>query len=118
MANTDLKTAISIFDHERRVCLSRGNLEAFLELTRESELPASERLRQLAIALEYRSGSIEQGWEGLQSIYELAAKLNPADFRIYHSWGLSATAWASPWYTADLSARSAIAFEAERAFFK
>jgi tetratricopeptide (TPR) repeat protein len=118
MDSTDLQIAISIFDREQVVCLSRDNLDAFLALTVDTGVSASERLRQLAIKLEYRSSGIQYGWEALRSIYELAAKLAPGDFRIYHSWGITATAWSRHWYTADLSERSAIALEAERAFYK
>jgi tetratricopeptide (TPR) repeat protein len=88
-------------------------MSAFLDQTRGIEAPPAQRLRWLAIALE--NDRLERGWDGLRAIYRAAAEADPTDFRILHSWGLSAINWASSHVaTPDLDERKAIADEAER----
>src|SRR5205823_6247562 len=79
--------------------------------TQGIDTPAN-RLRLLAIELE--AAEFEQGWDGLRAIYQAAADADPADARVFHSWGISASNWAEEWMTPDLSERVAIAREAER----
>jgi tetratricopeptide (TPR) repeat protein len=87
-------------------------LHAFLEATRDIDMPAAERLRWLAINLDYQE--FEQGWQGLRAIYQAAAEADPANAFVPHSWGISAINWAEKWRTPGLSDRVAIAGEAAR----
>jgi tetratricopeptide (TPR) repeat protein len=47
----------------------------------------------LAVELEFQE--FEDGWQGLQSIYQAAYAGDPLDPDILHSWGISATQWAT-----------------------
>jgi tetratricopeptide (TPR) repeat protein len=108
-----LDLAVSKFRDHGPICVTPQKLSAFLEETRDIEAPPAQRLRWLAIALE--NGRLERGWDGLRAIYRAAAEADPDDFRILHSWGLSASNWASSHVaTPDLDQRKAIADEAER----
>jgi tetratricopeptide (TPR) repeat protein len=68
--------------------ITNEKLERFLQRTATSALPRSERLRILAAFLE--TEELRDSWAGLQRIYESAARENPRDPAIYHSWGVSA----------------------------
>jgi tetratricopeptide (TPR) repeat protein len=104
--------AVSAFKGEGEVCVTNASLEAFLLATRDIEIPEEEKLRQLAISTEYEI--FVEGWAGLRTIYEVAAKANPQDSSVFHSWGISAHDWFADWKTADLTERFAIASEAEK----
>lgn len=63
----------------------------FLDETSRVGLPAAERLRQLAMALE--DEPFEAGWEGLARLYDRAAACDSSDPRVLHSRAVSAVAW-------------------------
>jgi len=107
------------FDHATRAFGAKGSvrvtpekLHEFLEATRDVDMPPANRLRWLAIELEYLE--FEQGWNGLRTIYQAAAEADPTDAAVLHSWGISASNWAEEWMTSQLADRVAIACEAER----
>jgi tetratricopeptide (TPR) repeat protein len=111
-----LDAAIRSFGGDRTVQVTPAKIETFLNETQDLELPASERLRKLAIALEYRQ--FEEGWQGLHKIYRAAAEANPRDTNIFHSWGISALhAFEVKWGT-EKADRMAIASEAEQVLAK
>jgi len=94
------------------VVTARG-LDEFLERTASVDVPRGERLRKLAIALE--SELFEDGWDGLQRIYEAAAREDPEDPRIFESWGISSTQCRA-WDDGSLEEQRAIFADGERAF--
>src|SRR5436305_1088381 len=83
--------AVSAFRGSGFVSVTPDKLRAFLEDARDIDTPAN-RLRLLAIELE--CANFEQGWSGLRAIYQAAADADPADARVFHSWGISASNWA------------------------
>lgn len=103
---------VSSFTSEDRISVTAAKLETFLRKTQDIEVPAEERLRQLAIALEEQA--FEKGWEGLRAIYEMAAQANPHDSYVFRSWGISAHDWAQDYRTSEFAERLNIALEAER----
>jgi hypothetical protein len=108
-----LDLAVSRFREDGPVSVTPQKLTAFVDDTRDIEAPPAQRLRWLAIALE--NHRLEGGWDSLRAIYRAAAEADPADFRILHSWGLSASNWASSRVaTPDPDQQKAIADEAER----
>lgn len=68
-------------------------LEAFLAATEFLPAPPAERLRQLAIGLEY--AHFAKGWTDLFRIYRHAAGLDPDNPDIPHSLGVSSGYWFS-----------------------
>jgi tetratricopeptide (TPR) repeat protein len=104
--------AVRAFSGIGAVRVTTEKLRAFLEATRDIDMPPANRLRWLAIAVE--SLEFEQGWEGLRAIYQAAAEADPTDAFVLHSWGISARNWAEEWMTPSLSDRVAVAGEAER----
>jgi tetratricopeptide (TPR) repeat protein len=109
-----LKPAIRAFAGERTVQVRPGKLCAFLEETRDIDAPPANRLRWLAIGLE--NDTFENGWTDLRSIYQAAARADPTDPLVLHSWGISATRWIEDRETLPLPERKAIAEEAEQVF--
>ncbi|MCB9764369.1 MAG: tetratricopeptide repeat protein [Alphaproteobacteria bacterium] len=72
--------------------LQRIDLTDYLRRTAEVDLSPAERLRQLAIALEFDAHWHPQprGWLALARIYDLAERLDPEDWGVPHSRGISA----------------------------
>lgn len=101
---------------EGNIAITQAKLERFLSTTSAIELPAEERLRQLAISLE--NEMFETGWAGLRNIYQAASRLNPRNPWVYHSWGIAAITWFEDWRTPEMSERLEIASEAETSFRK
>ena len=104
--------AVNSFRGEGGICINQTKLEVFLKEIEDIEIPVEEKLRQLAIALE--NESFEKGWIDLQAIYQAAARANPHDAYVFHSWGISAHQWFEDWRTPELADRLAIALEAEK----
>ena len=106
------KQAARAFSEPGVVRVTPEKLDAFLDATRDIEVPTAHRLRCLAIDVE--SLEFDQGWHGLRAIYQAAAEADPTDPLVLHSWGISASNWAEEWMTAGLSDRGAIAADGER----
>lgn len=104
--------AVSSFTDENDITVTSAKLEAFLSETQGIDVPADERLRQLAIALE--SEILEKGWEGLRVVYQAASQANPHYSYVFQSWGISASEWFEDWKTPEMADRLAIALEAEK----
>jgi tetratricopeptide (TPR) repeat protein len=98
---------------EDPLVVTASRLEGFLERTASVDVPRGERLRRLAIELE--SAVFEDGWDGLQRIYEAAAREAPEDARIFESWGISSTE-CFRWDDAPLEEQHRIFTDGERAF--
>lgn len=103
---------VSSFTSEDRISITAAKLETFLSKTQSLDVPAEERLRQLAIALEGQF--FEKGWEGVRTIYQAASQANPQDPYVFRSWGISASEWFEDWKTSEITDRFAIALEAEK----
>lgn len=100
----ELKAAIEIFVGDvTPIDVTADFIAAFLEVTKNIQLPKEERLRQLAIAIEDKK--IIDGWKGLLKIYESALAENPTDVDIYYSIGVSALVWCEDWNEPDLKKR-------------
>ncbi|HMW03101.1 MAG TPA: hypothetical protein PKE58_23380 [Acidobacteriota bacterium] len=110
------RKAVRSFTDESVVYVSSPALEAFLDETNTIDLPAEERLRRLAVALEYET--LEHGWDSLHLIYQTAAQINPHNPRVFHSWGISACTWLEGWICPTSAKRVAIAVEAEQVLLK
>lgn len=108
--------AVRSFTDESVVYVTSSALEAFLDETKTIDLPAEERLRRLAVALE--SETLEKGWDSLHLIYQTAAQINPHNPRVFHSWGISACTWLEGWICPTAAKRVAIAVEAEQVLLK
>lgn len=113
-AQIQLDEAIFEIEDEAKSLVTLERLATFLQKTEFVPLPPSERLRQLAIALEHHS--FERGWDDLRAIYHAAVELTPDDFYLHHSFGLAALAWMEEWMTPVMADRLAIAAQAERSF--
>jgi hypothetical protein len=98
---------------EAPLVVTAPRLDAFLERTASVDVPRGERLRRLAIELE--GAEFEDGWDGLQRIYEAAAREAPDDARVFESWGISSTQ-CRRWDDALLEERRRIFADGERAF--
>jgi tetratricopeptide (TPR) repeat protein len=107
-----LDVAVLSFAGDGVVSVTRAKLDAFLKETQNLELPAAERLRKLAIALEGRQ--FENGWDDLRMIYAAAVEADPHDANLFHSWGISALDWFGDWNTPKMADRVAIAAEVEQ----
>jgi hypothetical protein len=104
--------AVGTFRGQGPICVTPQKICAYLDATQQIEEPPAQRLRWLAIKLEHHS--FERGWDGLRTIYQAATAADPTDFRVPHSWGISASNWASSSVaTPVLEERQAIADEAE-----
>lgn len=114
--NDQLKAVIESFDNEAVTSVTEAKLCAFLDATKHVPLPTEEKLRRLAVALEFNQ--FEEGWKGMRRIYQAAAEANPRNPIVFHSWGISACGWFEDWMTPDLNDRLAIAEEAERVLNK
>src|SRR5262249_2108525 len=101
-----LDVAVLSFAGDGVVSVTRAKLDGFLKETQNLELPAAERLRKLAIALEGRQ--FENGWDDLRMIYAAAAEADPHDANVFHSWGISALDWFGDWNTPEMADRVAI----------
>jgi tetratricopeptide (TPR) repeat protein len=111
---TQFRDAVRTFRDQGRVRVTAEKLHAYLDQTRDVPASPSNRLRWLAIQLEH--ASFEHGWDDLRTIYRAAAAADPADYRVFHSWGLSASNFVAPGAnTLDPAARRTISEEAERA---
>jgi tetratricopeptide (TPR) repeat protein len=93
--------------------VTREKLDAFLGATAHLDASAGDRLRQLAIALEMHS--FRNGWADLRSIYVFAATIEPDNYRVPHSHGISASRWADNERLSDTE-RLALGQEAEAAY--
>jgi hypothetical protein len=112
-AKAQFDHAVATFRGTGPVCITEQKLSDYLEHTQHIDATPAQRLRWLAIALE--NDKLERGYSGLQTIYQAAAKADPTDWRILHSWGMSASNWASSSViTPDSGERQAIAEEAGR----
>lgn len=98
---------------EGPIVVTRERLDGFLQRTSAVDVPRGERLRRLAIALEI--ASFEDGWDGLQRIYEAAAGEAPEDTRVFESWGISSKQ-CTEWDDATLERQRRIFTEGEQAF--
>ncbi|MEZ4339375.1 MAG: tetratricopeptide repeat protein [Sandaracinaceae bacterium] len=78
----------SSYGSEERDAMVRLDLDHYLHETGHIELPAEERLRQLAIFVEPTYAAVAP--DALDRIYEAAARLAPEDHFIWHSRGISA----------------------------
>lgn len=106
--------AVRVFEGDAGpVVVTREKLDAFLNVTAHLDSTAADRLRQLAIELEYRT--FADGWAGLRSIYATAADLEPANPRVLHSWGISAMHCAED-DRRSADERRSLSEEAERQF--
>lgn len=105
--------AVRAFREMGAVRVTPAKLQAFLDATRDLDLPPANLLQRLAIEVE--DLEFEHGWHGLRAIYQAAAEADPTNAWVLHSWGISANNWAEEWMTPGLSERVAIAGEAERA---
>jgi hypothetical protein len=76
------RDAVRAFRDQGPVRVTPEKLAAYLEQTRDLPASPANRLRWLAIQVEY--ALFEHGWA------------DPADYRVLHSWGLSASNWAAP----------------------
>lgn len=108
--------AVRSFTDESVVQVTSSALQVFLEETKMIDLPAEEKLRRLAVALE--SETLEHGWDSLHLIYQTAAQINPHNPRVFHSWGISACTWLEGWICPTSAKRVAIAVEAEQVLLK
>ncbi len=68
------------------------NLTEFLRSTEGFDIPSEERLRQLAIHLEFQAQSLpgESGWHALKRIYDFAIKLDENNEVLWHSMAIAA----------------------------
>lgn len=73
--------------------ISVEKLDSFLAATAFLDAPPAERLRQLAIGLEY--AHFTKGWTDLFRIYRHAASLDPDNPDIPHSLGVSSAYWSA-----------------------
>jgi hypothetical protein len=108
-----LRKSFAQFTGNDAISITEAGLEKFIRDTEGLRIPAEERLRQLAIDLE--TEDFANGWQDLRLIYQAAARINPKDADIFHSWGVSATGWYEIWRTPDKQERLAIAAEGEKA---
>jgi tetratricopeptide (TPR) repeat protein len=113
----ELKAAIEIFVEDvTPIDVTTGFMSAFLEITKNIELPKEERLRQLAIAIEREE--IVDGWKGLLKIYEVALQENPTGVKVFRSIGVSAIEWCNDWRESDLSKRNRATLDGKEAISK
>jgi tetratricopeptide (TPR) repeat protein len=72
------------------------NIKEYLEVTKNINLPSSERLRQLAIYMEenYMDDTPYKGWQIIKSIYGYASDRDPNNEDVYHSFGITASHYA------------------------
>ncbi len=78
--------------------LERLDLRGFLQRTGDLPIEPSERLRRLAIELEWigmREGEQPRAWLALDRIYAAAHRLDPNAWLVLHSRGISATECAT-----------------------
>ena len=100
----ELKSAIELFVGDTyTIDVTEDYISAYLEATKDIQLPKEERLRQLAIAIEHEV--IVDGWKGLLTIYEAALEINPTDVRVLRSIAVSAIEWCEDWRESVLSKR-------------
>lgn len=76
------------YGDEPREDMLRLDLDHYLHASGHIELPAEERLRQLAMFVEPSYGAVAP--DALDRIYETAVRLNPEDHVVWHSRGVAA----------------------------
>ena len=91
------------------------NIDDFIEKTNAINLSVDERLRQLAIFLEWASfETTERKWRIIQKIYDLATEINPTNHLIFKSKGITASELFSE--TKDKNLKELLFAQADSAF--
>ncbi len=105
------KTLEPFYDGDGFVIVTMPILDNFLAETSDLELEPSERLRRLAITLEFEE--FVDRWSGLRFIYDCAIQENPDNVTCYHSFAISALEWFEEDRNQNIEDRISIASAAE-----